>query len=198
VEKIMKCPEFKELLDLVENKMSASKRATVNSHIKECAKCAGDRAWAERTFQAMKASSQLYDAPEYAIRKATGLLTPKQALGDWVLAELSFDSWLSPEATGVRSASPGPRQYEYRTDAYSIHLMMDPAGKQARVTGQLVANRPDAVATHCLVELADSKSVLRQVSTGRNGEFAFEAPTRRKLQLKIHGDPESVLLSCRF
>lgn len=195
----MKCPELSEVLDLIENRLDTSSRKRIESHVLQCAGCTGKKEWAERTMTAMKNQNQLYDAPEYAIQKAAKLLPArKQGLGDWILAKLDFDSWMAPATAGVRAEDRGPRQCVYVTDAYRVYLMLEAGDKNGRMVGQLVANSASAEPSHCLVEVSDSKKVLGKTITGESGEFLFEVPRNKNLQLKIHGDPESVLISCRL
>lgn len=193
----MKCPEFSQIIDKIEGRLEPVENAKLESHLADCASCAEKKLWSERSIQAMKNQVPAFDAPEYAIRKAIALMPEKKAgLAEWILAKLDFDSWAQPALSGVRAEDRGARQVVYVTDAYRIHLMMEPQGKTGRVTGQIIPKTPEYA--EYLVELADAKKVLNQTKTSNHGEFLLEGPRNKELHLKIHGEAESVLISCRF
>lgn len=193
----MKCPEFSQILDKIEGRLEPLESARVESHLSDCGACADKKTWAERSMQAMKSKVPIFDAPEYALRKAIALMPEKKAgFAEWILAKLDFDSWAQPAIAGVRAEDRGIRQFVYVTDAYRIHLMLEPQGKTAKVTGQVIPKTPEHA--EYLVELADSKKLLNQTKTSDHGEFLLEGPRNKELQLKIHGEAESVLISCRL
>lgn len=195
----MRCPEFTEIMDLVEGRLENGLRKKVETHLKDCAECGEKKLWAERSLQAMKSKTTVYDAPEYAVQKAIALFPEKKAgIAEWILAKLDFDSWSAPAAMGVRSEDRAPRQCVFTTEAYRVHLMLEPEGKRGKVVGQVVANSPSADPRDCLVELTDTRKVLDQTITSAQGEFLFSAPRNKQLQLRIHGDAESILISCKL
>ena len=195
----MRCPEYSEILDLVESRLDSGSVKKVEAHVAGCSDCHERRQWAERTMAAMRTQNRVFDAPEYAVQKAISLVSGRKAgLGEWIKAKLDFDSWAVPAAAGVRSEEQGSRQCVYVTDAYRVHLMLDTSKKTVRMTGQLVANAPSAEPAHCLVEATDSLKSLGQATTNESGEFLLEVPRNKQVQLKIHGDPESILISCKL
>jgi hypothetical protein len=187
----MKCLEFNKILDFVDQNLSKAETQKVEAHLQECTKCAEQAEWAKMTFSAMKNSS-LVDAPEYVIQKAVGIFPKQKAkIADWVLAKLNFDSWMVPEMAGVRSEDAGPRQRIYQTASYKIVLMNEPG----RWIGQIVSEREGVEIAGCLIELSSGKKVLGSTMTNENGEFMLMADSKKNLQLKIHGQPESILIS---
>jgi hypothetical protein len=64
-----------------------------------------------------------------------------------------------------------------------------------RWIGQIVSEKPGVETAGCLVELSSGKKQLGSTVTNQNGEFMFTANRGKNLQLKIHGQPETVLIS---
>jgi hypothetical protein len=187
----MKCPEFSKILDLIENRLAKSERQTLDAHIHECAKCMDQAEWARKTLATMKNSS-LIEAPEYIIQKAISIFPKEKVkISDWVIAKLNFDSWRTPEMAGVRSEDAGPRQLIYHTNSYKIVLMNEPG----RLIGQIVSDRADVETAGCLIELSSGRKTLGSTVTNQNGEFMLSAEPKKNLTLKIHGQPESVLIT---
>ncbi len=186
----MKCPEFDKILDLIENRLGKSEAKKVDTHMKSCTNCIEQAEWARKTMASMK-NSTLIEAPEYVIQKAISIFPKERAkLLDWVTAKLNFDSWLTPEMAGVRSEDAAPRQRIYQTDSYKIVLMNEPG----RWIGQIVSGREGVETAGCLVELSSGKKILGSTVTNQNGEFMFNAGANKNLTLKIHGQPESILI----
>ncbi len=186
----MKCPEFMKILDLVDNRLGKVETQKIKGHISTCAKCTDQAEWARKTLSSMK-SSGLVDAPEYAIQKAISIFPKEKVkLAEWVIAKLNFDSWMSPQTAGVRSEDAGPRQRIYQTESYKIILMNEPG----RWIGQVVSEKPGVEAAGCLVELSSGKKHLGSTITNQNGEFMFSSNRNNDLQLKIHGQAETVVI----
>jgi hypothetical protein len=186
----MKCPESSKILDLIENRLAESESQKLETHIQECAKCVDLTEWARRTLATMKNSS-LVDAPEYVIQKAVSIFPKEKVkISDWIIAKLNFDSWRTPEMAGMRSEDAGPRQLIYHTYSYKIVLMNEPG----RLIGQIVSDRANVETAGCLIELSAGKKTLGSTVTNQNGEFMLNTETRKNLTLKIHGQPESVLI----
>jgi hypothetical protein len=186
----MKCPEFSKILDFIENRLAKSESQKLETHIQECAKCVDQAEWARKTLATMKNSSPI-EAPEYVIQKAVSIFPKEKVkIADWVIAKLNFDSWLAPEMAGVRSKEAGSRQLIYHTGSYKIVLMNEPG----RLIGQIVSDRSDVETAGCLIELSSGKKFLGSTVTNQNGEFMLNAAAKKNLTLKIHGQPESVLI----
>jgi hypothetical protein len=194
----MKCPEFAQLLEWLEDRLEPASRTGIAAHVRECSACSEKKAWIERTLPAMKNAPSLYDAPEATILKAVALQAEKgQTVAEWILAKLEFDSWASPAVAGSRAEDRGARQCIYASGAYRVHLLLEADGKRGRVIGQVVSSLEPGTAGNYLVELSDSKKTIDRTMTNSQGEFLLKAPRNKKLQLKIHGDSESVLISFR-
>src|SRR5262245_1554363 len=145
----MKCPEFQIIVDLIENRLDRTQTQKTQTHISGCKNCGEKLKWARESLAAMKGMA-LVDAPDYVIQRAISIFPKKAAkFSDWVLAKLSFDSWVTPQLAGVRAEEAGPRQRIYQTDSCKIILMTEPD----RWIGQLVPTQPGVDTAGCLVEL---------------------------------------------
>jgi hypothetical protein len=185
----MKCPEFQIILDLIESRLDRSQNQKIQTHINECNHCSEKLNWAKESLAAMR-DTALVDAPDYVIQRAIALFPKKAAkFSDWVLAKLSFDSWVTPQLAGVRAEDAGPRQRIYQTDSCKIILMTEPD----RWIGQIVPIQPGVETAGCLVELTSKHKVLKSTVTNQNGEFMLPGKPSKNAELKIHG-PEAILV----
>ena len=185
----MKCPEFQIILDLMESRLDKKESQKIETHVSECKNCADKLKWAKESLAAMK-SMAIVDAPDYVIQNAISIF-PKKAVkfSDWVLAKLSFDSWVTPQLAGVRAEDAGPRQRIYQTETCKIILMTEPD----RWIGQIVPTQPGIETAGCLVELTSKHKVLKSTVTNQNGEFMLLVKPTKNAELKIHG-PEAILI----
>lgn len=185
----MKCPEFQILLDLLENRVESSQTRKIQTHVTECENCSEKLEWARESQEAMK-NMRLVDAPDYVIQKAISIFSKKPAkFSEWILAKLSFDSWITPKLAGVRSEDAGPRQRIYQTESCKIILMTEPD----RWIGQIVPTQPGVEIAGCLVELTSKHKVVKSTVTNQNGEFMLAGKPSKNAELKIHG-PEAILV----
>lgn len=193
----MKCPEFSEILDLIDNKLSPESKKRVEEHLKKdgCHKCGELFNWSSQTIQVLK-SNQVVEAPEYAVQKAVSLFQERKGgLLDWVRAKLDFDSWALPAMAGVRSEDRGPHQVSYVTENYKVLLMLPTNEERATLTGQLIATNGDVSVEGCLVQVESKNRVIVSRFTNRTGEFILDPVPAKKFDLLIHGDPESIRIS---
>ena len=190
----MKCPETDKILDLVEDRIRATERKKMEAHVAECSKCAQIKAWATRTLRLMRSDS-LRDAPENVIQKAVKSFSVQPATDTWVPAKLEFDSWMVPAMQGIRASNRGPRQWVYQTKHYKIILMLQQQQEEKSLIGQIVPLQPGTETRGCLVEVATKSQPLSRKVTNANGEFLIPAVKGKQLQIKIHGDAESVVIS---
>lgn len=80
------------------------------------------------------------------------------------------------------------------TDSYKLHLMLDQTAGGPQMVCQLTSTNPETDVAGCLVELTHNNKKLESVFTGENGEFLLSA-VPRDFELKIHGFPESFIVS---
>lgn len=193
----MKCPQFQEVLDLVDGNLPSSMGEKVKRHLQTgCVKCAESYGWASQIVQSMKAN-EVVQPPEYVAQRALALFQRREeGLLDWVRAKLDFDSWSVPELAGIRSEDRGPRQYSYITENYQVVMMLQQQGKKLfSLTGQLIAKSPSAAIEGCLIQVSGKNKIIESKVTGKSGEFIFSSVPSKNFDLLIHADPESVRIS---
>lgn len=185
----MKCPEFQIILDLIDGRLDRTQNRKIETHVNECSNCAEKLKWAKASLGAMK-NSALVDAPDYVIQRGISIFPKKTAkFSDWVLAKLSFDSWVTPQLAGVRGEDSATRQRIYQTDTCKIILMNEPD----RWIGQIVPTQPGIETAGCLVELTTKHKVLKSTITNKNGEFILAVKPTKNAEIKIHG-PEAIVV----
>ena len=191
----MRCPEKETILNLVEDRLRATERKKIEAHVAECSKCAQTKAWATRTLRLMRTYS-LHDAPEAVVQQAVKNFSIQQKTSaEWIPAKLEFDSWMVPAMQGIRASNRGPRQWVYQTKHYKIILMLQQQQEEKSLIGQLVPLLPGTETRGCLVEVISKSQPAINKVTNANGEFLIPAVKAKNLQIRIHGDVESVVIS---
>jgi len=193
----MKHPEFVEIVDLVENRLSASARKTVEAHLgKGCKSCRESRDWVGKTTRAMRAQ-RLVDAPEYSIQKAVSLMAGRKrpSFAEWIIAKLEFDSALAPQQAGVRSGAVAERQWVFSSASCKIVLIMDKRKEGNVLIGQVTPRAAgEALPASFLIEVLQENRIVAVKRTSDHGEFVLSPVSGRNLELRIHGEPESILV----
>jgi hypothetical protein len=191
----MRCPEFSEIVDYLEGRLNGVGKRKFENHLATgCQDCRKTMDWFQKFMTTMKSEKVLYDAPENSIQKALSIFgEQKKSVQEWVVAHLQFDSWMEPQMAGIRSDQLGPRHWIYWTDAYKIHVMLDPSTEGDELIGQLAPNIREADVAGCLVELTSKNRRVSTLYTNQNGEFRFTS-VPKTFELRIHGTPESVLI----
>jgi hypothetical protein len=192
----MKCPEFSEILDFIDNKLQPGAKKKIESHLKNgCEQCQLSLKKASEIIQLMK-SDQMTKAPDYVVQKAISLFpSGRTNLLDWVKAKLDFDSWTAPELAGVRSMDRGPRHLSYTTDHYKIVLLLQTSKEGTGVTGQLIPKESASESDRCLVEVSSKNRIVASQYTNDQGEFWLGTLPVKKFDLLIHGDSEAIRIS---
>jgi hypothetical protein len=127
-----------------------------------------------------------------AVRQLRGdfVLRRPRAVRERVAARVAllFDSFLQPQAAGVRGAGPIPRQLLYRSGRYAIRLRVEPAPDAERVSivGQLVDEHAQAGAVQDIAVLAlKGRQTLDRTLTNHLGEFVLEPDAAENLRLCV-------------
>ena len=132
--------EFSRLIDLGEGRLSSVERNEVMTHISTCHTCAERLAKIEKTINLMR-SDDSEDAPRHAIAGAVSLLRlhkPAPSGLRRILASLSFDSFTTAPAFGIRAAATEERQLVFIAGDNEIQLQIAPADKKWKVYGQVL------------------------------------------------------------
>ncbi len=188
----------RDWIDYVRNLVSSQDAAAMTSHLKSgCDSCAKEKtAWSKLAGFA-KAEAQ-YEPPADVVNMAIALIrAPKLEKGLRLreIAELVFDSLLTPQLAGVRSAAGvGSRQLLYRAGEVMIDVRFEASDENERfaLTGQVFRDKGSKVGmTRVPISLISGKNELARTSTNQFGEFYLEHDSADKnLQVSLEVDTE--------
>ena len=194
-----------EWIDFSNQVLSSGKHAEMERHLGQgCKRCAKALSTWQRVRQAA-AVEATYQPPDSAVRiaKATFAASPlgRGAKSKGTLAELIFDSFLSPATSGARSVAIGTRQMLYRADPYQVDVSIErkPGASRLIVTGQLQNSRqPDVPCRDVPVMISNLRGNVVQTLTNEFGEFREEIKESGDLELVFTGtDDKPVIISLR-
>jgi hypothetical protein len=185
-------------IDYVRNLVSPQDAAAMTNHLKSgCESCAKEKASWSKLAAFAKTEAQ-FEPPEHVVNMAKALVqAPKRekALRIREIAELVFDSFLSPQLAGVRSAAGvGSRQLLYRAGEVMIDVRFEANDESERfaVTGQVFRDQGSKVGmTRVPISLISGKNELARTSTNQFGEFYLEhESTDKNLQVSLEVNSE--------
>jgi len=159
---------FTELADLADGHSTSSAEAL--KHLAVCADCATQLETLRQTITLMRTDA---NAPAHLIAETKGLfrrqgIREQASLLSRVITTLTFDSFTSAPAFGLRSASSTGRQLIYSSDRVDIDLRVAQEGEGWTVAGQILG--ADCAGVDVKLE-SDSFSTSADVS--ELCEFAF-------------------------
>lgn len=171
----------------------------MTNHLKTgCESCAKEKAtWS--TLAAFAKTEAQYEPPADIVNRAKALVqaAPKRekALRIREIAELVFDSFLTPQLAGVRSAAGvGSRQLLYRAGEVMIDVRFEANDESERfaLTGQVFRDQGSKVGmTRVPISLISGKNELARTSTNQFGEFYLEHESADKnLQVSLEVNSE--------
>jgi len=185
-------------IDYVRNLVSPQDAEAMTNHLKSgCESCAKEKASWSKLAAFAKTEAQ-FEPPEHVVNMAKALVqAPKRekALRIREIAELVFDSFLSPQLAGVRSAAGvGSRQLLYRAGEVMIDVRFEANDESERfaVTGQVFRDQGSKVGmTRVPISLISGKNELARTSTNQFGEFYLEHESADKnLQVSLEVNSE--------
>jgi hypothetical protein len=185
-------------IDYVRNLVSPQDAEAMTNHLKSgCESCAKEKATWTKLATFAKTEMQ-YEPPEDVVNMAKALVqAPKRekALRIREIAELVFDSFLTPQLAGVRSAAGvGTRQLLYRAGEVMIDVRFEANDDSERfaVTGQVFRDQGSKVGmTRVPISLISGKNELARTSTNQFGEFYLEHESADKnLQVSLEVNSE--------
>jgi len=185
-------------IDYVRNLVSPQDAAAMTNHLKSgCESCTKEKASWSKLAAFAKTEAQ-FEPPEHVVNMAKALVqAPKRekALRIREIAELVFDSFLSPQLAGVRSAAGvGSRQLLYRAGEVMIDVRFEANDESERfaVTGQVFRDQGSKVGmTRVPISLISGKNELARTSTNQFGEFYLEhESTDKNLQVSLEVNSE--------
>jgi hypothetical protein len=185
-------------IDYVRNLVSPQDAAAMTNHLKSgCESCEKEKATWTKMAAFAKTEAQ-YEPPENVVNMAKALVqAPKRekALRIREIAELVFDSFLTPQLAGVRSAAGvGSRQLLYRAGEVMIDVRFEANDESERfaLTGQVFRDQGSKVGiTRVPISLISGKNELARTSTNQFGEFYLEHESADKnLQVSLEVNSE--------
>lgn len=190
----MKCPEFEQLIEYLDNRLPEKESARVAAHLSQnCQSCAETRRWYE-SVRVITEGDDSIEPPAWVFKRAARIFQtrrnrPKlvERIGQAV-ASLVFDSFARPALAGVRSTETTNRQLLYRAGSFSIDLQVAPT-EQARadIIGQVLKEGEttfESVAGLKLEITSLGKSV-RSARTDEMGEFKISGIDYGTYDLRI-------------
>src|ERR1700733_2301397 len=185
-------------IDYARNLVSPQDAAAMTNHLKSgCESCAKEKATGSKLAAFAKTEAE-YEPPANIVNMAKALVqAPKleKALRLREIAELVFDSLLTPQLAGVPSvAGLGSRQLLYRAGEVMIDVRFEASDESERfaLTGQVFRNQGSKVGmTRIPISLISGKNELARTSTNQFGEFYLEHDSADKnLQVSLEVNSE--------
>jgi hypothetical protein len=185
-------------IDFARNLASPQDAAAMKSHLQSgCESCAKEKATWSKLATFAKTEAQ-YEPPAHVVNMAKALVQapkPEKALRLREIAELVFDSFLTPQLAGVRSvAGVGSRQLLYRAGEVMIDVRFEANDESERfaLTGQVFRDQGSKVGiTRVPISLISGKNELARTSTNQFGEFYLEHESADKnLQVSLEVNSE--------
>ena len=134
-------PELAQLIDFIEARTPQLENDQLVSHLKTCTMCAESFRRMEEMLHLMRTDDS-QDAPRDLVSFAVGLFKPKAKDSHLrrLVAVLSFDSYTSKPAFGVRSGQTTTRQMLYTAAETEIDLRIARENETWIVSGQLLGH----------------------------------------------------------
>lgn len=179
--------------DFARQVIGEQERAEMQSHLDSdgCRKCSKVLGLWRRVHVAARRELS-YQPPEGAVRSMKGTFAiqgPRKATsGARSIAELLFDSAVSPLAVGVRSAATTSRQLLYGAGNYRIDVRIETQADSEKiaVVGQVLNSAdPDEIVGAVPVTLTRGRRVLAEAVTSPFGEFDVECDRKGPFELRV-------------
>lgn len=174
----------------------------MTSHLKSgCESCTKEKAIWSKLAGFAKTEAE-FEPPAHVVNVAKALMqAPKREKSEKAglrvreIAELVFDSFLTPQLAGVRSAAGvGSRQLLYRAGEVMIDVRFEASDESERfaLTGQVFRDQGSKVGmTRVPISLISGKNELARTSTNQFGEFYIEHESADKnLQVSLEVNSE--------
>ena len=183
---------LEEWADFARDLVPQGQKEAMQKHLDAgCTTCEQVLGTWQRVHEAARREAS-YQPPEGAVRSAKAMFaglkpsTPRR--GRDVIAELLFDSFLSPLPAGVRSAAGTSRQLLYGSGDYRVDVRIEPQqdSDKVSVVGQILDSlEPDTGIASAPITLLRGRKVLVESSTNRFGEFHFECAVDTALLIRV-------------
>jgi hypothetical protein len=178
-------------IDFVRGTSGDRERAAMQSHLEYgCKQCSETLSLWKHVYDAVQRDRAM-EVPETAVRAMKAMFAihgPRRRQPKLAIAQLLFDSALSPLQAGVRSSSSSARQMLFGVGTYRVDLRMEPKHDSSKVavTGQVLhpadpAEMPEALP----VALLKGGRVVAETVTSRFGEFNLECDQEGRFHLRV-------------
>lgn len=133
---------FTELAELADGKSNASSENL--EHLASCSNCEKELQALQRTIGLMR-TDDIEDAPANLVKYAKNMFTGRSASREpsrlaRVLASLTFDSFTTKPAFGLRSGATAGRQLVYSTEMADVDLRVSPQSGEWEIAGQILGS----------------------------------------------------------
>lgn len=187
---------MQQCVDFVRGALPHQQSLAMQQHLDSgCAKC---RSMVETWKHVLDCTERekSYEPPDAYVRMAKAqfaLNRPEQADSRAIArADLVFDSFAQPVASGVRSFGSRARQLVFRKGNYSIDMRIEPQGNRLAIVGQVLdSGRANSGIGEVAVRLVAYK---QHTTTSRFGEFQFEVERMENLELLFDMSEERDLM----
>jgi hypothetical protein len=186
-------------IDFARNLALPQDAEAMTTHLKSgCESCSKEKAIWSKLAGFAKTEAE-FEPPEHAVNMAKALMqAPKRekaGLRIREVAQLVFDSFMTPQLAGVRSAAGvGSRQLLYRAGEVMIDVRFEASDESERfaLTGQVFRDQGSKVGmTRVPISLISGKNELARTSTNQFGEFYIEhESTDKNLQVSLEVNSE--------
>jgi len=175
--------------DFARQNVSPAEGSKMQQHLKDgCSQCA-------ETLELIRKVADLagregsYEPPQESLRFTKSLFSsiPSRTTNmvqDFM--ELMFDSFMQPQAAGIRAALVSSRQLLYRKGDCCIDMRIEHAAgaKDAILIGQVLdSGEQNRGVGSILVQLMSGETVIANTATTSHGEFQFQFMPADSLQL---------------
>ena len=174
---MLKHLSFTKLADLAEGRMTAEELTVSSSHLSACPRCAAKLARLESVLGLMR-TDEAEDAPAELVSRAINLFRSRAALKapsivQRVVAALSFDSFQTSPAYGVRSGQSATRarQLLYSAGDYDLDVRITETSEGWVVSGQVLGQE----CANGQIELASGSESMAQAGLNSQCEFTLPA-----------------------
>jgi len=162
-----------EMADLIDDREALDNRGQMMAHISECHDCSLEYRRLEHLITLMK-TDRAEDAPRDVLSQVVNLFQ-KQAesrapsIARRLMAALSFDSFTTRPAFGVRSGQAASRQLVYSVEGNDIELRVTAEEDQWIVSGQVLRE-------NCVAARVEIDGATGSASTALNDSCEFTLP----------------------
>lgn len=168
---------FETLIDYTENRLSATKRAAIATHLEVCAVCQGELERVRRIFSDMVAEPWAAPADHLVSRVVSAFHRQANRLPQRPLnpVHLNLDSWAQLAALEIRGASR-ERQFLFSENGFDldVQVVRETSAQDYALQGQLLSNDDqDADLQGIEVRLGSRADNERRGLTDYLGRFNF-------------------------